>query len=403
VGLYYAVTFEDTCTNSDELFLKMLKMKAIKILVTAPNLITGGAEKQLIYLIEGLVKKGFHIVLFLFDIEGEYLSMVPESVKILSPTSRKPGRVVKGVWKTREIARVISEESPDVLYSRLWPTKVATAFAGFFSRKRVVLSEDRTLSRFHEEGDPHRGGFSFFMKKKASQLASVIVPVSRGIADELQEVFRLSPEKVKLIYNGFDLEGMRREAALEVSHRWFNSDGAPVIGALGRMVELKGFEYLLEAVKIVNDSGITARLIMIGKGELLEALKVKAEELGIGDRVEFLGFVGNPFAYLARCDLFVLSSLYEGLPSTLIEAMALGLPVISTRCPTGPEEIIDDEKSGILVPMADSKAIAGAILRVLIDKELSMRLRMEGKKRAEDFSLENMVSKFADLFTSLSG
>ena len=381
----------------------MLTMKPIKILVTAPNLITGGAEKQLIYLIEGLVKKGFSIVLFLFDIEGEYLSMVPKEVKILSPTSRKPGKVLKGIWKTREIAKAISAERPDVLYSRLWPTKVATAFAGFMSKRRVVLSEDRTLSRFQEEGDPHRGSFSFFMKKKASQLASAVVPVSQGIADELKEVFKLSPEKVKLIYNGFDLEDMRREAAVEVSHPWFNNGEAPVVGALGRMVELKGFEYLLESIKIVNDSGVKARLIMIGKGELLEELKLKVERLGIKERVEFLGFVENPFSYLARCDLFVLSSLYEGLPSTLIEAMALGLPVISTRCPTGPEEIIEDEKSGILIPMADSKAIAEAILRVLKDKELNMRLRMEGRKRAEDFSLENMISKFADMFTSLSG
>lgn len=381
----------------------MVTTKPIKILVTAPNLITGGAEKQLIYLIEGLVKKGFSIVLFLFDIEGEYLTMVPKEVKILSPTSRKPGKVLKGIWKTREIAKAISAERPDVLYSRLWPTKVATAFAGFLSKRRVVLSEDRTLSRFQEEGDPYRGSFSFFMKKKASHLASAVVPVSQGIADELKEVFKLSPEKVKLIYNGFDLEDMRREAAVEVNHPWFNNGEEPVVGALGRMVELKGFEYLLESIKIVNDSGVKARLIMIGKGELLEELKVKAERFGISDRVAFLGFLENPFAYLARCDLFVLSSLYEGLPSTLIEAMALGLPVISTRCPTGPEEIIEDEKSGILVPMADSKAIAEAILRVLKDKELNMRLRMEGRKRAEDFSLEDMVSKFADIFTSLSG
>jgi glycosyltransferase involved in cell wall biosynthesis len=378
-------------------------MKSIKILVTAPNLITGGAEKQLIYLIEGLVKKDFGVVLFLFDIEGEYLAMVPREVKILSPTSPKPGKALKGIWKTREIAKAISKERPDVLYSRLWPTKVATAFAGFLSRRRVVLSEDRTLSRFKEEGDPHRGSLSFYMKKAASQLASVVVPVSQGIAGELKEVFKLSPEKVRLIYNGFDLEEMRKEAAVEVNHPWFNNGEEPVVGALGRMVELKGFEYLLEAIKLVKDSGFNVKLIMIGKGELLEELKLKAERLDIKDRVEFLGFVENPFSYLARCDLFVLSSLYEGLPSTLIEAMALGLPVISTRCPTGPEEIIENEKSGILVPMADSKAIAEAILRVLKDKELNMRLRIEGKKRAEDFSLENMVSKFADMFMGLSG
>ena len=374
----------------------------MKILVTAPNLITGGAEKQLIYLIDGLVRMGFNIVLFLFELEGEYLEMVPKEVKILSPASPKPRKPLKGLWKLKEVVRVISEERPDVLYSRLWPTKVATAFAGFISGKRVVFSEDRTLSQFMEEGNPHRWSFNFHIRKTASQLASVVAPVSQGIADELIRIFKLSPDRVKLIYNGFDLEEMRKKSEEEVNHPWFNNRKEPVVGALGRMVELKGFKYLLEAIRIVNDRGIPVRLLMIGKGEILKDLKTKAGRLDIKDRVEFLGFVENPFAYLARCDLFVLSSLYEGLPSTLIEAMALGVPVISTRCPTGPEEIIENERNGLLVPVADSGAIAESIIRVLQDKELSIRLKVEGRKRAEDFSLESMVSKFADIFTSLS-
>ncbi|HEX3033963.1 MAG TPA: glycosyltransferase [Thermodesulfobacteriota bacterium] len=377
-------------------------MKTTKILITAPNLITGGAEKQLIYLIDGLVKLGFEVVLFLLELEGEYLAKVPKAVKILTPTSPKPRKPFKGLWKVKEIIKVTHKEDPDILYSRLWPTKVATAFAGFLLRKKVVFSEDRALSRLIDEGGRGKANLKLHVRKTASQLAKVVVPVSQGIADELEQIFKLCPEKVKLIYNGFDLEEMRKKAAEEVSHPWFNNRKEPVVGALGRMVELKGFKYLFEAIKIVNDEGIPVRLLMIGKGELLEELRTQAERLGIKDRVEFLGFVENPFAYLARCDLFVLSSLYEGLPSTLIEAMALGLPVISTRCPTGPEEIIEDGKNGLLVPVADSKAIAEAIVRVLRDKDLNMRLRVEGKRRAEDFSLENMVSRFADIFVNLS-
>jgi glycosyltransferase involved in cell wall biosynthesis len=377
-------------------------MKTIKILITAPNLITGGAEKQLIYLIDGLVKKGFKIVLFLFELEGEYLAKVPKEVKVLGPTSPKPGKALKGLWKIKEIIKVVSKEKPDILYSRLWPTKVATAFAGFLSRKPIVFSEDRTLRRFVDESNTRRVSFNLYVKKTASQLADMVVPVSQGIADELKQIFKLSPRKIKLVYNGFDLEEMRKKAAEEVNHPWLNDRKEPVVGAMGRMVELKGFNYLLEAVRLVNDKGISIRLLMIGKGEIIDELKAKADSLGIKDRVEFMGFVDNPFAYLARCDLFVLSSLYEGLPSALIEAMALGLPVISTRCPTGPEEIIDNEKNGILVPVADSRAIAESIVRILQDKELNMKLRIEGKKRAEDFSLESMVSKFADMFIGLS-
>lgn len=377
-------------------------MKTVKVLITAPNLITGGAEKQLIYLIEGLLKIGFNIVLLILELEGEYLAKVPKEVKVLSPESPKPRKALKGFWKVKEIMKAISKEKPDILYSRLWPTKVATVFAGRLLGKHVVFSEDRTLSRFMDGGNTGKGCSSFYIKRTASRLASYVVPVSQGIADELKQVFKLNPEKVKLIYNGFDLEEMMENAAEEVDHPWLGDKREPVIGALGRMVELKGFDYLLQAVKLVNDKSVPIRLLMIGKGDLLEELKMKAEGFGIKNRVDFLGFKENPFAYLARCDLFVLSSLYEGLPSTLIEAMALGLPVISTRCPTGPEEIIEDERSGLLVPVADSKAIAEAIIRVLQDKDLNMRLRIEGKKRAEDFSLENMVTKFAEIFISLT-
>ncbi len=377
-------------------------MKTVKVLITAPNLITGGAEKQLIYLIEGLLKIGFNIVLLILELEGEYLAKVPKEVKVLCPESPKPRKALKGFWKVKEIMKAISKEKPDILYSRLWPTKVATVFAGRLLGKHVVFSEDRTLSRFMDGGNTGKGCSSFYIKRTASRLASYVVPVSQGIADELKQVFKLNPEKVKLIYNGFDLEEMMENAAEEVDHPWLGDKKEPVIGALGRMVELKGFDYLLQAVKLVNDKSVPIRLLMIGKGDLLEELKMKAEGFGIKNRVDFLGFKENPFAYLARCDLFVLSSLYEGLPSTLIEAMALGLPVISTRCPTGPEEIIEDERSGLLVPVADSKAIAEAIVRVLQDKDLNMRLRIEGKKRAEDFSLENMVTKFAEIFISLT-
>lgn len=162
-------------------------MKTIKILVTAPNLITGGAEKQLIYLIGGLVKKGFSIVLFLFELEGEYVAEVPNEVKILTPRSPKPRKALKGLWKIKEIAKVISREKPDVLYSRLWPTKVATAFAGLLMRKKVVFSEDITLIWLMDvdEGGRGEGSFNLQIKKAASQLANVVVPVSRSIADEL--------------------------------------------------------------------------------------------------------------------------------------------------------------------------------------------------------------------------
>jgi glycosyltransferase involved in cell wall biosynthesis len=371
----------------------------MKILITAPNLITGGAEKQLIYLINGLVELNYEIVLLLLEREGEYLENLPEIVEIISPQTPRPSNFMKEFWKFREIKRTIDLIEPDILYSRLWPTKTATVLAGLLTRKPVVFSEDRSLSRYMSDKSLSQR-LKLLTRKLSSRLSSMIIPVSRGIENELLTEFGINPRKMKLIYNGFNFEEMRIKAAEKVRHEFFqnNDERNKVIVALGRMVKLKGFDYLLEAVKIVNDRGLNVRLIMIGKGDYLDNLKLLAVDLGLTDIIDFVGFVENPFAYMANSDLFVLSSLFEGLPSTLIEAMGLGLPVISSRCPTGPEEIIEDNKNGLLVPVADSAALADSITSVLTDNDLKEKLKIEGKKRAEDFSLDKMYKSFSDMF-----
>lgn len=374
----------------------------MKILITAPNLITGGAEKQLIYLIQGLVDRDYKISLLLLEHEGEYLNNVPESVEIIGPKTQRPNNIMKEIWKFIEIKRAIDDVKPDILYSRLWPTKTATVFAGLLARKPVVFSEDRSLSRYKSEKN-----FSQRLKsqvrKLSCRLSSMIIPVSGGIENELLNDFGVDPKKIRLIYNGFNFEEMRQKAAESVNHEYFKdkSQKGKTIVALGRMVKLKGFDYLIEAVKILTDKGLPVRLIMIGKGDYLDDLKMLSAQMGLDKIIDFVGFVDNPFAYMANSDLFVLSSLFEGLPSTLIEAMALGLPVISTRCPTGPEEIIEDNKYGLLVPVADSVALADSINMVFTDASLMERLRTEAKKRAEDFSLDKMYESFSGMFEEI--
>jgi glycosyltransferase involved in cell wall biosynthesis len=118
------------------------------------------------------------------------------------------------------------------------------------------------------------------------------------------------------------------------------------------------------------------------------------KSLGIETEVIFLGFQKNPFKYMARSSLFVLSSLYEGFPNVILEAMALGLPVISTDCPSGPAEIIEDKKNGLLVPVKDEQALAGAIICVMTDERLRESLGREARLRADDFALEKIAKDY---------
>ncbi|MGE5445310.1 MAG: glycosyltransferase [Ignavibacteriales bacterium] len=377
----------------------------MKVLFIVPNLVAGGAERQIIYLMRGLLERGITSSLFMLDPVGVFLDEIPNGVKVYLPKSHRPSDPSMNLvihhrnpLKTiREIIRVVRKENPDILYSRHWPTKIPTAFVGWLLGKKVVLSEANSLTYEMAYRDTRRR--SFYLKNIACRLADVVVAVSQGVADGLEQLFGIG-SKVRVTYNGFDLDDIEKKGREEVYHPWFNRE-EPIAVAVGRLVNQKGFSYLLHAVNLVNRK-TPLRLIVIGDGELKEELIKQAEELGVKDKVDFLGVKKNPFAYMARCDLFILSSLYEGLPNVLIEAMALGLPVISTNCPYGPSEIIEDGRNGILIPIGNPQAISEAILRVLGDKQLRDNLRTEAKRRAKDFSLENMVSEYTELLLSLS-
>jgi glycosyltransferase involved in cell wall biosynthesis len=370
----------------------MSSTRSIKVLFIASNLMAGGIQRQLVYLMKGLMERGITVSLLVLDPVGEFVDEIPGGIKVYCPKSSKPKKQpLRGVWKLKEIIKVVRAEKPDVLYSRHWPTKVPTAFAGRLLKKNVVFSDGDGLTSWTGVSR-----MNSYLRNIAFRLADVIVAVSQGVANDFERF-----SKVKVIHNGLDLEGIEKKSREEVLHPWFN-ETEPIVVAVGRLVSQKAFSYLLEAVKLVNKK-IPLRLLMIGDGEFKGDLKKQAEELGIRDKVDFIGVKKNPFAYMARCDLFVLSSLYEGFPNVLVEAMALGLPVISTNCPHGPSEIIEDGRSGILVPVENSQAIAEAMLRVLGDRGLREKLKVEAKRRVSDFSLETMVSKYTDLFLNLSG
>jgi glycosyltransferase involved in cell wall biosynthesis len=209
-------------------------------------------------------------------------------------------------------------------------------------------------------------------------------------------MYRFPENKVVVIHNPLDIGRVRSLGTDGVGHPWYR-EPAPVITAVGRLTPQKGFPYLLKAVRILLSEGMDCRLAILGRGPEEEQLRNLASDLGIEDSVAFLGFQENPYKYLARSSVFVLSSLYEGFPNALLEAVALGIPSAATRCPTGPEEIITDGVDGILVPPADEKALADAIKRLLLDRDLRDRLSRAGKKRAESFGAEKIVREYENL------
>jgi glycosyltransferase involved in cell wall biosynthesis len=229
--------------------------------------------------------------------------------------------------------------------------------------------------------------------------ADAAIGVSTGVAESLISGTGLSSDKAVAIHNPFDLNAIRAQASDQPpSHPWLGPGrDRPCVVAAGRLAIQKDYKTLLRAMARVVAQR-PARLVILGEGGERQSLEKQVSALGLQDHVSMPGFVPNPFPEIAASDSFVLSSLWEGLPGVLIQAMALGRPVVSTDCPHGPREILEGGALGGLTPVGDDAALAEAICATLerpIDME---RLRA----RAEDFGVTRITRQYLDLFRAHS-
>lgn len=193
------------------------------------------------------------------------------------------------------------------------------------------------------------------------------------------------------------MELIRIKAAKRKNHKWIEDRSLPLCVSVGRLEKQKGFENLIEAFSILNKR-MKARLLIIGDGKLRKSLTEKIQKLGIEDTVSLLGAEQNPYPFVAASDLYVQSSVHEGLSSAPIEALALGKPVVSTNYPFGANEIIEDGRNGLLVPVGNAEAMAEAAERILRDGNLRKYMSEKAKEKAENFNLEKMIAEYEKVF-----
>lgn len=363
----------------------------------------GGAERVVVNLLKGLSRRDFSMSLLLY--EGTFDYLLPEDVEVITldiPSSRNILKTTRGfILKIISFSRLIKKNKPDIIFSLLSGTNVVAILARSLSgvHSKVIVSERNhpSLSLKNEL----YGGTTKLLMKRFYPKAEKIIAISQGIKEDLIKNFNLSAEKIEVIYNPVDIKEIETLSAEELSHPWFN-DGLPIIISVGRLTYQKGHSHLIKVFSIVRQS-LPCRLFIVGTGEEEEEnLMNMVNALGLKNDVEFLGFQRNPFKYMARSSLFVLSSLYEGFGNVIVEGMALGLPVIATDCPSGPSEIIEHGKNGLLVPLKDERALAQAILYVLTNDELRKKLSNEAKTRAQFFALNKRVEQYSDVFLRTS-
>lgn len=325
-----------------------------------PSLAGGGAERVVLTLANHFVQEGHTVDLVLARAAGAYQKELHPAIEVfLLNTPRR-------ILATPKLARYLRARRPEAMLSTI--NNFAAVLAKQLARvpTRVAIREATTPSRALQVKQ---------MSRKAATIAQMgirflypradaIIAVSQGVARDLQQLTRIPPHKLWVIYNPVLSNELLQKADAPLEHPWFQSEQPPVVLAVGRLVPLKGFDTLLHAfAQVVQHQD--ARLVILGEGSDRARLQQIACELSIEAQLDLPGFDPNPFRYMRRASVFVLSSRYEGLPNALIQAMACGCPVVSTNCPSGPDEILDGGKYGALVPVDDAEAMAQAILRVL--------------------------------------
>ncbi len=227
--------------------------------------------------------------------------------------------------------------------------------------------------------------------------ADHIVAISSGLAESLPVRLGVSNNRVTIIYNPVVTKDLIAKADKPPDHPWFSVPGPPIILAAGRLARVKDFPTLIRAFEIASRNR-PLRLLILGEGSWRQRLEHMIRKKGLAELVSLPGWVDNPFAYMRRAAVFVVSSKHEGLCGVLIQALACGCPCVSTDCPFGPGEVLDDGRIGPLVPVGDHEALADAIERTL-DAPPEPGFLTE---RAQDFSHEDAISRYDALLRKLT-
>jgi glycosyltransferase involved in cell wall biosynthesis len=324
------------------------------------TLYNGGVERVMFNLIQGFLDRGIRVDLVLdFLYYSPFESLLPEGTRVVRLGASST------LQRLPKFMGYLRREQPEAVLSATHFANEIACVAKVLARSktRLVLTEHTNLSADIVDSTGIRPRLLPITTRWFYPLADEVIAVSDGVAEDMCRVSGLARERVTTVYNPIDFNSLAAMAERPLDEPWLGEGEPPVILAIGRLEVQKNFPNLLKAFALIRGK-MAARLIILGEGSLRNSLTALVKEMGLEEDVALPGFVGNPAGYMARAGVFAMSSSWEGMPVALIEALALGTPVVSTDCPSGPGEILDGGKYGELVPMDDSEALAGAILRV---------------------------------------
>ncbi|HUI59268.1 MAG TPA: glycosyltransferase [Steroidobacteraceae bacterium] len=358
-----------------------------KVVLFLPSLDGGGAERVFVDLANAFSSAGVPVDLALARASGPYLGE-------LTPTVRVVDFGCSGVLRSLPwLARHVRMERPAALLSALEHANFVAVLARRFGRveTRCVVSTRSVLSMLKHETGTLSAWRVISASRLAYPLADAVIANSAGVADDLVRFMGVPRARIHVIHNPLSLESIDRLSREPPVGAGFDAAGTPLILSVGRLSGLKDFPTLLRAFTLVRRTH-PCRLAILGEGPDRRRLEALANRLGVGGELLLPGFIANPFAWMRRAALFVSSSISEGCPNALMQALACGTRVVSTDCPGGSREILEHGKWGRLVPVGDAAAMARAIVATLDSADAP-----DVRSRAADFSLEKIARRYLEV------
>lgn len=350
----------------------------------------GGAEKVSVLLANGLLDLGFTIEIIVLQDKGPMKSLLSDKVFV---SELKSNRVLTCI---PELAKKLRQSEYCLLFSHMTHVNIGACLASILAKKtdKLVVVEHNMMDMNYSIQRSMSVKLAFNLTRLLYKKCRRVIAVSSGVRDSIIDFAQLDPQQVEVIYNPVvDVAKIASEKA-SVNNRFVDeylTDDDPTFIAIGSLTEQKNFELFIRAFAEVRKE-INCNGIILGEGPKRQELELLIKELGLSKCFKLAGYVSAPYDYLFKADVFVLSSLWEGLPTVVIEAISAGIKVVSTDCPSGPKEILEDGKHGVLVDQDSSaKAFSNGMI-VALNTEFHEQL-----DRAREFTIEASARKYAAL------
>ncbi len=385
----------------------------LRVAIALPNFERLGAQRVAFWIAEGLDRSRFDPFFLVHEATGELASQAPSDLPVVEVDRYLP-RLSRGrsIARLRGYARALREHVPDVALGVVqYPTlALAAARAQLRAPWKIVACEhsfvSKNLADVEAYGPAFRAVYRAALRPTYNRVIDRVLMTAEEGRDDLVDNFGVERSHIVVVPNPVDGARVRALADAPLDDPWLPRDptrdaAIPVIIGAGRFVAQKRFDHLVRAFAIAR-SRRPARLILLGNGPAHADLRALAQSLGVADDVR-LADVSPPWAHMRRASLFSLSSEWEGFPMVLAEAMALGCPIVSYACPSGPREMLADGRAGILVPTSDVDALGAALGDALDRPERMQPMATEARERSRAYEKREVVSKYESLFLEICG